>query len=187
MRDAIRDDLKTQTRRVVKNPDWIGCLSGDCPHSKQTQCDADMIERSPYGKPGDTRFLIEPLHDNGDGFARYRDDDELVISNVTGDPIKWRWARWFLNSIHMPTEAARTFRTLTEVRVEKVQDISNEDAMAEGVEPDIEFTALWGPQPTPHWWAFRKLWDSINAERGYGWGTNPFVWVVTFKVLEQGK
>ena len=195
LRDVIRKNRKTETRRVVK----------DCPFADEVVYDPAIgwrflggpnIKQSPYGQPGDTRFLIEPLHDNGDGFARYRDDDELVISNVTGERIKWRWQRWFLNSIHMPTEAARTFRTLTDVRVERVQDISEVNATAEGIlyHDGMGVGHSGWRHSTDHGYvydtakvAFQSLWNSINAKRGYGWGANPWVWALTFKISEQGK
>jgi hypothetical protein len=69
----------------------------------------------------------------------------------------------------MPRWASRISLEVTGVRVERVQDISNEDSQAEGVDPSI------------HAPSFAGLWDSINAKRGYGWDVNPWVWVVEFK------
>ena len=69
---------------------------------------------------------------------------------------------------------------VTDVRVELVQDISEEDAMAEGVEPDRATDHPKGVYYT----AFHDLWDAINAKRGYSWVSNPWVWAVSFKLLE---
>ena len=71
----------------------------------------------------------------------------------------------------MPRWASRITLEVTGVRVERVQDISNEDVHAEGFAP-------WGDK----YLSFADLRDSINANRGYGWDANPWVWVVEFKV-----
>jgi hypothetical protein len=85
---------------------------------------------------------------------------------------KWR------PSIHMPRWASRITLEVTDVRVERVQEISEEDAKTEGVTPSI----------VGEWWdhlkyraGFQTLWNSINEKRGFGWDENPWVWVVEFK------
>jgi hypothetical protein len=70
----------------------------------------------------------------------------------------------------MPRWASRITLRVTRVGVERLQSISEEDARAEGVEP--------------YGHIFERLWDSINAKRGYGWDVNPWVWVVSFEVME---
>lgn len=73
---------------------------------------------------------------------------------------KWR------PSIHMPREAARLFLTVKDVQIERLQDITEDDAKAEGVSAFIEFA---------------NLWDSAYSKRGYGWNANPWVWTITFE------
>ena len=88
-------------------------------------------------------------------------------------------------SIYMPKWAARLWLRVTGVRVERVQDITEADAKAEGCEDSGGLVS--GPMDPPEYdgcpasWEFGALWDSINAKRGYGWDTNPWVWVVSYE------
>jgi hypothetical protein len=75
----------------------------------------------------------------------------------------------------MPRWASRITLEITNVRVQRLQEISEADAEAEGA-PE---------HPYDHKTAFRRIWDSINAKRGFGWDTNPFVWVLTFRKVQQ--
>lgn len=80
-------------------------------------------------------------------------------------------------SIHMPRWASRINLEITDIRVERLQEINEEDAKHEGVK---RINA--GDFGMETWSsAFRNLWDSINSKRGYGWDTNPWVWVIEFK------
>lgn len=78
-------------------------------------------------------------------------------------------------SIFMPRWASRLTLEITEVRVQRVQEISRGDAMEEG----CPFANM-ADGPDPRDW-FRDLWDSLNAKRGHGWDTNPWVWAITFR------
>jgi hypothetical protein len=86
--------------------------------------------------------------------------------------------RWRPN-IHIPRWASRLTLENTEVRVERVQDITLDDMLAEGIAalPEWEGNQV----STESCW--RSLWDSINGPRGYGWDANPWVWVVSFRVV----
>jgi len=104
--------------------------------------------------------------------------------DVLGSP--WMGRR---PSIHMPKWTCRLFLRVLEVRVERVQDITEEGGRAENCvargpglcteDPD----AYMGCRSART--AFRRLWDSINAKRGYGWDANPWVWVVRFERTER--
>lgn len=207
-RQAVRDNLKTQTRRVVKTPvadDVSGFICDK--NGNWWICNSDgkgSFGKCPYGIPGDVRCMCEPLM-RGDvtGLAYYRDDywgplqsAAVVISLITGKPLPWRWKRNYLASIHMPTEAARTVCRTTDIRVEKLQEISEEDAIAEGVGHGFQMNAGWPDyqhigddgictltQDTAVM-SFATLWDSINAKRGYGWDIPQMVWVNAFEKLE---
>lgn len=82
-------------------------------------------------------------------------------------------------SIHMPRWASRLTLEVVAVRVERVQEIAEADAMAEGVEYGLHLPGH--PRQCTARWQFMKLWDSINAARGFGWDSNPWAWVVEFK------
>ncbi len=84
--------------------------------------------------------------------------------------------------IHMKKQAARLFLEVIAIRWERVQDISEEDAMAEGVSDEV---ALSMPCAFGYIAAFSQLWDSINKKRGYGWSENPYCWVLSFKRLDK--
>jgi len=81
-------------------------------------------------------------------------------------------------SIFMPREVARIFLRVTNVRCERLQEITDSDAINEGMDGhpryDDNATIL----------TFRRLWDCLNTKRGYGWDTNPWVWVISFERIE---
>lgn len=76
----------------------------------------------------------------------------------------------------MPKWASRITLEITDIRVKRVQNISHNDACREGVLLD-------GPGDDPVS-AFERLWDTINAKSGFGWDSNPWVWVIEFKRVE---
>jgi len=120
------------------------------------------------------------LREGADTWPRYAYDADEPLGVCYSE---WGWKH--RPSIHMPRWASRLTLELTDVRVERVQDISEDDAIAEGIEvvnrlvvrPDTR-TIEQSPRA-----AFSGLWDSINAKRGYGWDANPWVWALTFKVV----
>ncbi|GMO64503.1 MAG: hypothetical protein Ta2A_12110 [Treponemataceae bacterium] len=95
--------------------------------------------------------------------------------------------RWNPSS-NMPRKAARLFLKVRGVRVERLQDITPEDAMCEGIKQRscgevIGIVDIGVTLTLIH--DFRLLWDSINAKCGYGWETNPYVWVYSFERIEE--
>ena len=91
---------------------------------------------------------------------------------------QWGWE--LRPSIFMPRWASRITLEITEVRVQRVQEIGDEDAQAEGCAMGYD-----GPYSFHQGFNFRggfmALWDSINAKRGFGWDANPWVWAISFK------
>lgn len=90
------------------------------------------------------------------------------------------WGKW-RPSIFMPRWACRILLDVVDVRIERLNDISEADAMAEGAEPLLVPPDGGG---APHVEGFRSLWDHINGKRA-PWSSNPWVWVVTFKRVEE--
>ena len=88
--------------------------------------------------------------------------------------IRWR------PSIHMPRWASRINLLVKDILVERVQDISVEDVLEEGTPDTGKYD--YDPVDETRWRCeFSDLWDSINAKRGFGWDTNPWVWVIEFE------
>ncbi|SXD46131.1 hypothetical protein [Klebsiella quasipneumoniae] len=155
----------------------------------------------PHGKPGDRIWVREtfcPVDDTqygGEKWVDYRATPKFEESHPAGwdsapndaEALKWR------PSIHMPRWASRILLEITDVRVERLNAISEEDAEAEG----IDMEALYDSQdcydciadhnmtgrPTVTG-AFKYLWESIYGEEG--WKSNPWVWVIEFKRVEGG-
>jgi len=184
---AILEGRKTQTRRVVrmisrkgcpwceeKEPyEWIETGNELAGYDYRQPCRC-IIENCPYGQPGD-RLWVRETWWRPDGRSKrivYRAD---YANPGTG----WR------SPIHMPRWASRITLEITGIRVQRVQEISEEDAKAEGCSKEAvgaEARALGGMHFTARK-QFAELWDSINAKRGFGWGLNPFVWVLSFRKL----
>jgi hypothetical protein len=149
--------------------------------------DAELISaayKAPY-QPGDILYVRETWKKAPNGYYYYEDWQKDDIADVT----KWK------PSIHMPKEAARIWLKVTDVRVERLQEITEEQASAEGTNPwDEACYENNGWHPTlsdpdsggePNIIdGFHKLWDSTikkNDLDRYGWNTNPWVWVIEFK------
>jgi hypothetical protein len=193
MTRAILDDRKTATRRVIKIDDapenWNISIAG-----------TSIVRTEPYDVKlpryavGDVLWVRESWCENR-GKYFYKADNicngctedgiclpEGVAKHITCELcedrdgyIKWR------PSIHMPRTAARIFLRVTNVRVERLWDITLEGIEHEGLYCEPPYTKehyAYAPGMRIHW---IKLWDSLNAKRGYGWDTNPWVWVIEFE------
>jgi hypothetical protein len=171
MVQAILDGRKTQTRRVVKgNPDMIGYARITSVPNGVFEDMAGKPIKCPYGQPGDVLWVretwahtkqlnINPEDENYDYVHKAGSEDWESFEG-------WRWKP----SIHMPREAARLFLRIKSVRVERLQEISNDDIRAEGA---AEFGC------TTHRLNWQTLWQSINGPES--WDANPWVWVVEFE------
>ena len=181
---AILARTKTQTRRVVKPQPRI--LAGELLCWKDDALtDDQMAVRCPYGQPGDRLWVRETFRGcrayEVQGYAPKDWGNKPIWFEADGAP-PGRPEQWALRSrpsIHMPRWASRITLEVTGVRVERLQDISEADAVAEG-----SFTWA-GEQDTPvrdlpeARLVYRQLWEDINGPGS--WDTNPWVWCVDFK------
>ena len=195
---AILDDRKTMTRRVINQTPagfrFDGFITdgtkdrGKAVFSPSENFQYDITGNikvlCPYGQPGDRLWVRETFCDrnnNGEQIKPlYRADGQEYED---GDG--WHFEAKWKPSIFMPRRYSRITLEITNIHVERLQYISEEDAKREGVESNFdEGVVYYGPLNKGHAdarIAFSWLWDSINAKRGYSWESNPWVWVVEFK------
>lgn len=207
---AVLEDRKTNTRRIVKPqpPSYIDELHGyelrkRAPYTLEdfeTGCvvgygfedDNDVLYKLPYGRVGDRLWVRETFCEMVERHRPpqfvYRadtsaDGEECRLDFVRcGYPYQWK------PSIHMPREASRVTLEIVKARVERLQDISEEDAIAEGC-PGFYSPArvaggeIVGPDGQDPIEQFRELWERINGAGS--WARNDWVWAISFKRLEK--
>lgn len=173
MARAILEGWKTETRRRVRAEQAAAVLSSparaenpEIPDYKfiEALCDAPCVA-------GDILWVRETWTTVPDGSYVYKASVECA------DAWKGTWSP----SIHMPKEAARVFLRVTEVRAERLQSISHEDAEQEGCWCDESGLAM----PIDR---FAGLWDSTVKPKDrptYGWAANPWVWVICFERVDR--
>lgn len=185
LRDANRAGMKSQTRRVIDPQPilttgfWKGLHWGNENHFRK-----GAVEHCKYGKAGSILYMREPLFNGPFDFAHYVDSKTVVFDIMTSEPIKWRWKVNKLSQLYMPKVAARSFFQYDFIRVERLQDISINDCWAEGITVDEALYLSRGKKPSHILNAYATLWNSINADRGFGWDTDPWVWVLGYKPFE---
>ncbi|MGM7903178.1 hypothetical protein [Yersinia enterocolitica] len=189
MVNAILSGRKTMTRRIISEKTLhlfgVAAGAGEC-HPLEL-CDersqSYYLEFCPLGKPGDQLWVRECFSDLED-FDFFNPSVPDVIPGywywADGNP---EWGNWTKPkpSIHMPRRASRINLLITGVRVERLNDISEQDARAEGVK------AWRGPAEklVGGKLAFFELWDSIYGQKeGENWQANPWVWVINFERTE---
>ncbi len=202
---AILDGRKTQTRRII-NPQPEATLSGSLSgkwlnrplNGLLLPKIEDIAIHCPFGVVGDRIWVRET-------WARYNiDQNSHDIAYRATTPADWPEEGRWRPSIHMPRWASRIMLEITDVRVERLQDISEEDAKAEGLAEITKDGSLfkfgipdrdgypgaddngcpwteWERNPVD---AYCKLWQSIYGEES--WQANPWVWVIEFKVASPG-
>jgi hypothetical protein len=153
----------------------------------------NFMQHCRFGKVGNFLYMREPLYCGTDGFTYYKDDYALVFDISTNKPFKWPWKKDVLSQLYMPKRAMRSLFQYVSIRVERVQEISDKDAKAEGVSNCWRWDAVRDAEHPEHFARgvlnpyvanYSVLWDEINAKRGYGWDVNPWVWVLEYKPLD---
>ncbi|SBY47693.1 hypothetical protein [Klebsiella pneumoniae] len=201
---AILDGRKTQTRRPIKWKQTRFTEIGEredgskWPWSEDAEHACDFWHPCPFGAVGnriwvrETFCTVDDTHYGGEKLVDYRATPKFEESHPAGwdsapndaEALKWR------PSIHMPRWASRILLEITDVRVERLNAISEEDARAEGIidsgclncgEPEPCGCANPEPDATD---AFAYLWQSIYGQEN--WNANPWVWVIEFKRVEGG-
>lgn len=191
---ALLDGRKTQTRRVLPNPEFYGCPTGDCPHDTQEECNQAMRANA----VGDLRFGVGDRLWVKETWRAHQSWDEQKPSEILAGSRVWHEADRdncdqhgkIRVAIFMPRWASRITLLVTDVRVERLQDCSEADAIAEGVKPipfsngpnfysvDIGHGSLNAPTAAE---TYALLWHSINGDGA--WEANPWVVAVTFEVV----
>ena len=177
---AILDGRKTQTRRVSTYQRFLWTENGIAAQ------DGDSPVACPYGKVGDHLWVRET-------WSSYINAITLEVGYVYKASHGLLPGQKWKPSIHMPRKASRITLEITNVRVEHLQDISEQDAIAEGI---INEVYVQGEPLSSCWWnyqnkiygsaldspidSFRSLWNLINATK-HPWESNPWVWVIEFK------
>lgn len=190
---ALLDGSKTQTRRACKpQPPKMFCSGDVAAITNGTRwAFSRMPDRiahppglepgilCPYGQPGDRLWVRENFMDLQGTGVEHRPDPNGPLHRYAyradtppgshGDEARKEYRLKWKPSIHMPRNACRITLEVTGVRVERLRDISETDALAEGIDQDTCAPVA----------VYRDLWESIN---GYAsWDLNPWVWAVEFK------
>lgn len=193
---AILEGRKTQTRRVVKPlPPWFNrahrCSGTIDPTTGQTMIEDALSDSTgefykfcPYGSPLDRLWVREALR--WTDWLVYDSDKTPVDPDLM--PTNFRINRDFAPGIFMPRWASRLTLEITDVRVERLKEISCLDVMAEGSpvpmreysNPELGLQCV----SAKEW--FQEGWDKLNAKRGYSWESNPWAWVVGFQRTNGG-
>ena len=198
---AILEGRTTMTRRVIKpqpHPTWTRKYENrpyDEDVTRGSVVSQGYLLSCPYGQVGDRLWVREtwavheyynhrkPIDIPQGVTVECRALPELVRTDGNGhrkiregERGKWR------PSIHMPRWASRIDLDITDIRVERLQEINSDECLAEGILASCDDGI--GVQGMELDYKFSKLWDSLNAKRGYSWESNPFVWCITFKRFE---
>lgn len=193
MVQAIDYDSKIMTRRtkgldsINESPnDWIldgvQIMGQYIFHNKKTH--EEFWIKSPYGDPGDVLWVRETYCGGVDGVYFYK-----AVQYSSDTPIKFRW----IGSIHMPKSACRLFTEVVSIRLERLQNISEADAIAEGIKKtwisDDPNQCMYknyiqdGRGSLSAVNSFHSLWQSINGPSS--WIKNPWVWVIEFEKIDK--
>lgn len=184
MVQAILEGRKTVTRRVLKLPSYIEqnenglytlFADGDCCYENQSMEEVKDYIKPPYAA-GDILYVRETWH-VCKGKYIYRAGFNKGLDALP--LVKWK------PSIHMPKAAARIFLKVTNVRVERLQDITEEQAKAEGSNVGISWTEKLEHSSIER---FEMIWNSTLKKdqiSNYGWEANPYVWVIEFEQISK--
>ena len=194
---AILEGRKTVTRRVIKlkygntHIEWKEDKYGKRLIELQNDVEGETHGRREDGTTWRKLLAyreLKPPHQVGDvlyvreTWAKDYFGNYVYMADYVGTTIspEWKWKP----SIHMPKEAARIFLRVTKIKPEQLQDITDKEARAEGVNPATNNSGI------AHRAMFMKIWDSTIPKKDlkkHGWNANPWVWVIEFEKIEKEK
>ena len=176
---SILDCRKSCTRRIIKpQPQGYFEVSEEPLYIYDT--DGKQGKITPPYQPGDILYVRETFIQAAAHIFWYKADDKPWMSK----DLLWK------PSIHMPKEAARIWLKVTDVRVERLQDITGLSVQKEGIEVDPNECASKFDFISELFLLFQRLWDSTIKKSNlnhYGWDANPYVWVIEFERCEKPK
>jgi len=181
---AILDGRKTCTRRIVKFTPSFFEVNEKPVYLYDTE--PSMGKIYPPCQPGDILYVRETW----DCYPEYEDENAPAIYYYKADgdlrPEGYREiCKGWLPSIHMPKKAARIWLKVTDVRVERLQGMTQEDAEKEGAAEKIDLKTKFRESALLN---FLRIWDSTIKKSDidrYGWNANPWVWVIEFERCEK--
>lgn len=202
---AILEGRKTQTRRVIKPQPYFNCAgflawkTSGCLQNMGRSAEEMLVMHCQFGAVGDRLWVRESWRcglaggENG-GFTRLinhrADGNALYVLPecfTKFDEMEEKHGYRGRPSIHMPRWASRITLEISGIRVERLLDIREEDAMAEGAQPSVYSWPAGSSSASAmdcnglHRNGFRNLWESINGQGS--WNANPWVWVIEFKKI----
>jgi hypothetical protein len=179
MVQAILEGRKTQTRRIVKPqpkqeleffgwklPEYIQVAFGK-------GVKTESLHKFPFGQIGDVLWVRETFRPKGHSFPIGEHFEYKATAAADGNPINEPWKP----SIFMPKDASRIWLRITDIKIQKLHDISRGDSMSEGCPfPNV------AKETNPYAW-FAELWQTIHGFSS--WNNNPWVWVIEFERIEK--
>ncbi|TGE08833.1 hypothetical protein EU556_11165 [Hymenobacter fodinae] len=198
---ALLAGTKTQTRRIIKSPTGTFEINSTLDMKQCWLNVTDANEQAvrplmcPYGQPGERLWVRENLFwsEHEDGWC-YQADNDMLECEYSEAPILQKPLKSFIPSMHMPRVASRILLEIVAVRVERLQDISADDSVAEGVEVSHRDTSGMPWYKLPGWEkpinvsdakiVYQHIWETINGADS--WKANPWVWVVEFRKVQKG-
>lgn len=203
MVQAILEGRKTQTRRVLKPQPLVHneVIKMPIPMDEYSKILKQYVKKGyteiytkgvlqgmiapkcPFGEVGDTIWVRETWQHTSEFGINNQDENAGYIYKASENGKDWEentegW-KW-KPSIFMPKDACRIFLKITNIRVERLQDISELDAECEGAKK-MQLEHLGGAFPN-HKSGFESLWQSINGKES--WDSNPYVWVIEFETIK---
>lgn len=216
MVQAILEGRKTQTRRVLKPQPLVHneVIKMPIPMDEYSKTMKQYVKKGytqiytkgvlqgmiapkcPFGEVGDTIWVRETWQHTSEFGINNQDENAGYIYKASENGKDWEentegW-KW-KPSIFMPKDACRIFLKITNIRVERLQDISEEDAIVEGAKPCTDNLTMenrvhnynnpsTAQFPLVHYYGFQSLWQSINGKES--WDSNPYVWVIEFETIK---